>query len=167
MRQTGTKCRAHSKCRQRSQPVSFFCYALPVFRTHTYTDTIIRHPPFDYNVKIHLNAHCSHKIYISAAVFLDSPYCLRLSTKFIFKWDQQPRGSAHEKAFAVQTHENRGHAPRFLYFKREKVSIWELLDDSCSAQSEHRLSEKRSFSTVFRQSLDETAKTTYDKEKEL
>ena len=48
----------------------FFCYALPVFLTHTYTDTIIRHPPFDYNVKIHLNAHCSHKIYIFAAPFL-------------------------------------------------------------------------------------------------
>ena len=28
---------------------------------------------------------------------------------------------------------NRGHAPRFCYFKREKVSAWELSDDSCSA----------------------------------
>ena len=53
----------------------------------------------------------------------------------------QPRGSAHSKAFAAQTHEpvglypqkifnesNRGRVLRFSYFKREKVSVWELSD---------------------------------------
>ena len=39
-----------------------------------------------------------------------------------------PRGSAHSKAFAAQTHKNRGRVPRFLYFEREKVSAWELSD---------------------------------------
>ena len=37
--------------------------------------------------------------------------------------------------------------PRFFYTKREKVSVWELSDDSCSAKSEHILSEN----AVFRQ----------------
>ena len=60
----------------------------------------------------------------------------------------QPRGSAHEKAFAVQTHKNRGRVPRFLYFEREKVSAWELSDVRVLRSSKHRLSEKRSFSTV-------------------
>ena len=61
--------------------------------------------------------------------------CLRSQSveKIQFYTKQQPRGSAHEKAFAAQTHKNRGHVPRFLYFKREKVSAWELSDDSCSA----------------------------------
>ena len=39
------------------------------------------------------------------------------------------RGSAYEIAFAAQMHENRGRVPRFSYFKREKVSVWELSDD--------------------------------------
>ena len=38
------------------------------------------------------------------------------------------RGSAHSKAFAAQTHPNRGRVPRFGYFEREKVSAWELSD---------------------------------------
>ena len=56
---------------------------------------------------------------------------------------QLPRGSAHKIAFALQTHKNRGRGPghlllplrgnspcvpRFLYFKREKVSERELSD---------------------------------------
>ena len=49
-----------------------------------------------------------------------------LSIKFMQK--RQPRGSAHERAFAAQTHPNRGRVPRFGYFEREKVSAWELSD---------------------------------------
>ena len=73
---------------------------------------------------------------------------LSLSIKSIFTPEQQPRGSAHEKAFAAQTHQNRGRVPRFGYFKREKVSVWELSDVRVLRSSKHRLSEKRSFSTV-------------------
>ena len=51
-----------------------------------------------------------------------------LSIKSVFTPKQQSRGSAHSKAFAAQTHENRGRVPRFSYFKREKVSVWELSD---------------------------------------
>ena len=53
---------------------------------------------------------------------------LSLSIKSVFTPKQQSRGSAHSKAFAAQTHENRGRVPRFSYFKREKVSVWELSD---------------------------------------
>ena len=52
----------------------------------------------------------------------------RLSIKSVFTPKQQSRGSAHSKAFAAQTHGNRGRVPRFSYFKREKVSVWELSD---------------------------------------
>ena len=58
---------------------------------------------------------------------------------------QQSRDSAHEIEIAQRFQKNRGHAPRFFYLWREKVSAWELSDDSCSAQSEHRLSAKRQF----------------------
>ena len=51
-----------------------------------------------------------------------------LSIKSFFTPEQQPRGSAHSKAFAAQTHPNRGRVPRFGYFEREKVSAWELSD---------------------------------------
>ena len=38
--------------------------------------------------------------------------------------------------------------PRFSFFKRQKVSAWELSDVRALRSSEHRLSEKRSFSTA-------------------
>ena len=79
---------------------------------------------------------------------MDQSPCPCLSIKFVFTPEQQSRVSAHSKAFAAQTHPNRGRVPRFGYFEREKVSAWELSDDSCFAKSKHRLSEKRSFSTV-------------------
>ena len=53
---------------------------------------------------------------------------LSLSIKSVFTPKQQSRGSAHSKAFATQTHENRGRVPRFSYSKRKKVSVWELSD---------------------------------------
>ena len=73
---------------------------------------------------------------------------LSLSVKSVFVMLTQPRGRAHSKAFAAQTHPNRGRVPRFGYFKREKVSVWELSDVRVLRSSKHRLSEKRSFSTV-------------------
>ena len=56
--------------------------------------------------------------------------------------ERQPRGSAHSKAFAQQMHENRGRVPRFSYFKREKVSVWELSDDFGTAYGPFLLSAK-------------------------
>ena len=38
-------------------------------------------------------------------------------------------GSTHSIEFALQIHKNRERVSRFLYLKREKVSVWELLDD--------------------------------------
>ena len=70
---------------------------------------------------------------------------LSLSTKSVFAMLTLTRGSAHEIEIAQRFHKNRGRVPRFLYFEREKVSVWELSDDSCSAKSEHRLSAKRQF----------------------
>ncbi|WP_455559455.1 hypothetical protein, partial [Agathobaculum hominis] len=72
-----------------------------------------------------------------------------LSIKFIFMQERQPRGSAHSKAFAAQTHPNRGRVPRFGYFEREKVSAWELSDVRVlrSQNTDCRKNE------VFRQSL--------------
>ena len=52
--------------------------------------------------------------------------------RFVFAQGSN-RATAHSKAFAEQTHENRGRVPRFSYFWREKMSVWELSDDSCSA----------------------------------
>ena len=40
------------------------------------------------------------------------------------------RGSAYEIAFAAQMHENRGRTSVFI-LSEEKVSVWELSDDSC------------------------------------
>ena len=37
--------------------------------------------------------------------------------------------STQKIEFAQQIHKNRGRVPRFSYFKREKVSVWELSDD--------------------------------------
>ena len=45
---------------------------------------------------------------------------LSLSIKSVFTPKQQSRGSAHSKAFAAQTHENRGRVPRFSDSEREK-----------------------------------------------
>ena len=53
---------------------------------------------------------------------------LSVSITSIFSPEHQSRGSAHSKAFAAQTHPNRGRVPRFGYFEREKVSAWELSD---------------------------------------
>lgn len=41
--------------------------------------------------------------------------CLRSQSveKIQFYTKQQPRGSAHQKAFAAQTHQSRGRVPRF------------------------------------------------------
>ena len=39
------------------------------------------------------------------------------------------RHSAYLIEFAMQIHKNREHVSRFLYPKREKVSVWELSDD--------------------------------------
>ena len=85
---------------------------------------------------------------------------LSLSIQFIFTQNSSRTAARIQKALAVKTHQpvglypqktlnesNRGHAPWFCYFKREKVPAWELSDDSCFAKSEHSLSEKRSFST--------------------
>ena len=56
-----------------------------------------------------------------------------LSMKPLAKRKQRSRGSAHLTGFAMQIHKNWGRVPQFLYFWREKVSAWELSDDSCSA----------------------------------
>ena len=53
--------------------------------------------------------------------------------KSLIKRIQHSRVSAHLTGFASQSHPNRGRVPRFGYFWREKVSAWELSDDSCSA----------------------------------
>ena len=66
----------------------------------------------------------------------------RLSKKSVFTMLTLPRGSAHEIEIAQRFHVDRGRVPRLAYFWREKVSAWELSDDSCSAQSEHILSAK-------------------------
>ena len=42
----------------------------------------------------------------------------------------KPRAEgAHKKEPAKQVQKNREHVSRFLYPKREKVSVWELSDD--------------------------------------
>ena len=50
------------------------------------------------------------------------------SPRSVDKFYFHPRGSAHSKAFAAQTLPGRGRVPRPGYFKREKVSAWELSD---------------------------------------
>ena len=50
--------------------------------------------------------------------------------KSLIKRIQHSRVSAHLTGFASQSHPNRGRVPRFGYFWREKVSAWELSDDS-------------------------------------
>ena len=55
------------------------------------------------------------------------------SPRSVDKFYFHPRGSAHSKAFAAQTLPGQGRVPRPGYFEREKVSVWELSDDSCSA----------------------------------
>ena len=54
-------------------------------------------------------------------------YALNLSKKYYFNF-YASCGSTHLIEFAKQIHKNRGRVPRFLYFKREKVSEWELSD---------------------------------------
>ena len=71
-----------------------------------------------------------------------------LSIKSVFTPKQQSRGSAHSKAFAAQTHENRGRVPRFSYFKREKVSVWELSDVRVLRSQNTDCRKNDSFSTV-------------------
>ena len=73
---------------------------------------------------------------------------LSLSIKSVFTPKQQSRGSAHSKAFAAQTHENRGRVPRFSYFKREKVSAWELSDVRVLRSQNTDCRKNDSFSTV-------------------
>ena len=73
---------------------------------------------------------------------------LSLSIKSVFTPKQQSRGSAHSKAFATQTHENRGRVPRFSYFKREKVSVWELSDVRVLRSQNTDCRKNDSFSTV-------------------
>ena len=73
---------------------------------------------------------------------------LSLSIKSVFTPKQQSRGSAHSKAFAAQTHENRGRVPRFSYFKREKVSVWELSDVRVLRSQNTDCRKNDSFSTV-------------------
>ena len=58
------------------------------------------------------------------------------------------RATAHSKAFAEQTHENRGRVPRFSYFKREKVSVWELSDVRVLRSQNTDCRKNDSFSTV-------------------
>ena len=74
---------------------------------------------------------------------------LSLSIKSVFTPKQQSRGSAHSKAFAAQTHENRGRVPRFSYFKREKVSVWELSDVRVLRSQNTDCRKNVSFSTVL------------------
>ena len=71
-----------------------------------------------------------------------------LNTQSVFTPKQQSRGSAHSKAFAAQTHENRGRVPRFSYFKREKVSVWELSDVRVLRSQNTDCRKNDSFSTV-------------------
>ena len=73
---------------------------------------------------------------------------LSLSIKSVFTPKQQSRGRAHSKAFATQTHENRGRVPRFSYFKREKVSVWELSDVRVLRSQNTDCRKNDSFSTV-------------------
>ena len=86
---------------------------------------------------------------------------LSLSIKSVFTPKQQSRGSAHSKAFAAQTHKpvglypqeifnesNRGRVPRFSYFKREKVSAWELSDVRVLRSQNTDCRKNDSFSTV-------------------
>ena len=73
---------------------------------------------------------------------------LSLSIKSVFTPKQQSRGSAHSTAFAAQTHENRGRVPRFSYFKREKVSVWELSDVRVLRSQNTDCRKNDSFSTV-------------------
>ena len=54
-------------------------------------------------------------------------YAFNLSKKYYFNF-YASCGSTHLIEFAKQIHKNRGRVPRFLYFKREKVSEWELSD---------------------------------------
>ena len=77
---------------------------------------------------------------------------LSLSIKSVFTPKQQSRGSAHSKAFAAQTHENRGRVPRFSYFKREKVSVWELSDVRVLRSQNTDCRKNDSFSTVSKRS---------------
>ena len=58
---------------------------------------------------------------------------------------KQPRGSAHEIEIAQRFHADRGRVPRFAYFWREKVSAWELSDDSCSASVRTQIVGKTKF----------------------
>ena len=73
---------------------------------------------------------------------------LSLSIKSVFTPKQQSRGSAHSTAFAAQTDENRGRVPRFSYFKREKVSVWELSDVRVLRSQNTDCRKNDSFSTV-------------------
>jgi len=58
---------------------------------------------------------------------------------------KQPRGSAHKIEIAQRFHADRGRVPRFAYFWREKVSAWELSDDSCSASVRTQIVGKTKF----------------------
>ena len=86
---------------------------------------------------------------------------LSLSIKSVFTPKQQSRGSAHSKAFAAQTHKpvglypqkylmraTGGRVPRFSYFKREKVSVWELSDVRVLRSQNTDCRKNDSFSTV-------------------
>ena len=56
--------------------------------------------------------------------------------------------STHKIEFAQQIHKNRGRVPRFLYFKREKVSEWELSDVRVLRSQNTDCRKNDSFSTV-------------------
>ena len=73
---------------------------------------------------------------------MTAPFILSITS--VFTPEQQPRGSAHSKAFAQQIQAG-GRVPWFSYSKREKVSAWELSDVRVLRSSEHRLP---GFSTV-------------------
>ena len=57
-----------------------------------------------------------------------------------------PKGRAkfYTILIVIQAIKTGGRVPRFLYFEREKVSDWELLDVLCSAAPEH-FAEKPAF----------------------
>ena len=70
-----------------------------------------------------------------------------LSKKYYFNF-YASCGSTHLIEFAEQIHKNRGRVPRFLYFKREKVSEWELSDVRVLRSQNTDCRKNDSFSTV-------------------
>ena len=67
---------------------------------------------------------------------------------------KQPRGSAHKIEIAQRFHADRRRVPRFAYFWREKVSAWELSDDSCSAFVRTQLVGKTKFFDCLKEKRD-------------